>query len=164
MLDPESAPRAGFFFALPRLFERWRGGENGRSENNWLEANLVGTLVHLLAYLFAYEIILAREPGWLQFVLFLPLAFAVWVFWLLVLYLNSWIIRGLRCFGLTSGMPDRYAQSFLIHLMTTGFTCRLVLAGSIRGWLGILWLAAVALNLLAALFLAFRDGVSATAR
>lgn len=150
----EKTEPLGFYFALPRLFLR-----GPRSERNWLEANLVGGFIHLLVYLGAFRILLLRATPLRQILLCLPLAFLVWVFWLLTIYLNSLLIRLLRAAGLMREMPDRYAQSLLVGIITTFFAWALIGAGSWLRALGILWMTLIALNLLAALFLRRDDAV-----
>ena len=51
MPDPELHAPAGFYFALPRLVMKLRGGNARRSERSWLEANLVGFAVFGISYL-----------------------------------------------------------------------------------------------------------------
>ena len=109
----------GFFFALPRLL----AGAQGRSEKNGLEANFVGGLVHLLAYLYAQQFFLGNSTVTQQLIWALPLAFLVWIWWLLVLYLNSLGIKFFRALGFIRTLPDRYAQSFIIEMIVTLFAC-----------------------------------------
>ena len=147
-----------FYFPFPRLLAKWSGRETVRSERNWLEAISVGILVHLVAYAFAFERFLLSSTLTWQLLLFIPLAFLVWVFWMIVLYLNSLLIKLLRAGGLLGMMPDRGAQGLIICTMNTGFAWQLVRAESWPRVVGLLWMAAVALNLLAALLLAVTHG------
>lgn len=147
-----------FYFALPRLLARSRANQHMRSEKNSLEANVVGTLNHLLVYAFAFALLLKDLPGWQQVLLLLPLAVLVLIFWLLLLYVNSWIIKLLRAAGLMRALPNNRAQTLLISIVTTAMAGKLLFS---EGWprcVGLLWLAAVGLNLLAATLLAFRHG------
>lgn len=142
----------GVYFALPRLCAHWRGRSARRSERNWLEANIAGTLVHLVVYASAFQLLLARQSLWRQVLLCLPLALLVWVFWLLLLYANSLVIRSLRAVRLMRHLPDRRAQTALICILTAVFAVRLLTTGA---WgIGAVWLAVFALNLLAAALLA----------
>ena len=126
-----SAP--GFFFALPRLLS----GARRRTEKSWIEANLVGVFVHLLAYLYAHQIFLGNSTVTQQLLWAIPLAFLVWIWWMLVLYLNSLGIKFLRALGLIRTLPDRYAQSFMIEIVVTLFACDLAITATWRppvGW------------------------------
>jgi len=156
--------KAEFYFSLPRLLAQWSGHEVERTERNWPEANLVGILVHLVAYAQAFQVLLLRSPVRQQLLWSIPLAFLVWLLWLIVLYLNSLLLKLLRALRLTRDMPDRTGQSLLILLMITIFAWRLVLAESWLGLIGGVWLAAVALNLLAALLLIFTHGAHTPAQ
>ena len=147
-----------FNFSLPRLFARCTGQVAQPTEQNWIEANAVGALVHLVVYLYAFELLLARSKIWQQLLLVIPLAFAIWLFWLLVLYLNSLIIKALRTAGLMRALEDSRAQSFLICSMTTVFAGQLALTQSWTRFLGVFWITIVALNLVAALLLLFING------
>lgn len=151
--------RTGFYFALPRLC----CGLSARTERNWPEAMAAGALVYLVGYFFAHQFFLGNATGARQVFWALPLAFLVWVGWLLVLYFNSLAIRFLRALGFLRTMPDRHAQSLLIGILITFCSWRLLAGGTWREWIGILWMAALALNLLAALLLRARtDGVRST--
>lgn len=152
-----------FYFALPRLFARGRGANDSRTEMNWLEANVVGTAVHGIAYLFAAHFFLRGLTLGAQALLLLPLAAGVWLAWLVILYVNSLLIRLLRTGGLLRGLPDDRAQSVLIGGMITGFAIALWRADSWCSFAGGIWLAAVVLNLAAALALVLlsRNGTAA---
>ncbi len=163
MPNDNALASTGFYFALPRLLAKWRGRPMEQTEGNWPEANIVGTLTHLIAYLFAFQILLLRLPVKTQLLLFIPLAFCVWVFWLLVLYFNSLLLKCLHAGGLFRATPNRHAQSLFISLITTGFACRLGLSESWPRWIGLFWLVTVAVNFLAALLLSPGDGAHPTA-
>jgi len=164
MQSADFSGTSGFYFSLPRLLAKWSGRPTERTERNWLEANVVGTLVNFVVYLFAFRTLLSGLPKWPQVLLLVPLAFAGWLFWLIVLYLFSGIIKLLRACGIFRTMADSDAQSFIICTMTTLFAWQLVLAGSWPALVGGLWMTAVALNLLAALLLAPRDGAHPSAK
>ncbi len=93
-------PEPVFHFALARLWARATGGSSRPAEKSWLEANVVGGLVHGMAYLFAAHFAWRNLTAWQATLLALPLALGVGLGWLLVLYLNSLVIRLLRALGL----------------------------------------------------------------
>ncbi|MEO5720785.1 MAG: hypothetical protein ABIR71_04850 [Chthoniobacterales bacterium] len=144
-----------FYFSLPRLVVRARGGNATPVETNWLETNIVGAAVFGIAFLFAARWLLASLAGWQQLLLLLPLAILLWLGWLAVLYLNALLVRLARALGGLRRTPDDRAQSFLIGLMTTVFAFDLLRSGGWLAFIGGLWVAAVLLNLLAAAVLAF---------
>ena len=78
-----------FYFALPRLLATFRGGSSERAENNGGEAWIGSIATYVVSYLFFAQLIpvtLGVGPKILSLVL---LAFLVWLFWLLALYLNK---------------------------------------------------------------------------
>ena len=160
MNQPEVNPQPRYYFALPRLLASQFGGNSERTESNWWEANLVGGLAHLIWYVFACEILLVRLRLWEKLILLVPLAFLVWVCWLIALYLDSVLIRCLRLFGFLRELTNARAQSVLLGLITTAFACQLVASGSRLGVLGLIWVAAVSLNLLAAAVFVVRDALA----
>lgn len=139
----------GFYFALPRLIARISGGNEVRTETNWLEANVAGGLIHGIAYLFLAQLCLRGLERWQQLLLLLPLAALVWAAWLLILYFNHLIVRLLRAGGMLRKIPDDRAQGLLITAMTTVFAVALVNAGELFAFAGGLWIVALALNLAA---------------
>jgi hypothetical protein len=149
---------SGCYFALPRLFEKLRGGRGRRSEKNWVEAYCTGIAVYLISYLFVANLLLPKLHG-LQAAIVLPtLLFAVWIAWLIILYLNSLIAKACTIFGLCTDLPRNRIQSVLIGILTTMFAAHLLTAGAGLRWIGALWIMAVALNLASALLLAlFHD-------
>ncbi|MEY2564768.1 MAG: hypothetical protein QOH88_2961 [Verrucomicrobiota bacterium] len=148
-----------FYFSMLRLLARLRGGDARRSENNVVEARLVGLLMYLVHYLFfATQLIPSNLAPWLTLLLLVAAAFWVWLFWLLLLYINSVILKLLRPVGLFHEVPTRRAQSILWGIVTTAMACALVQrAGWIRE-LGGIWLVAAAMNLTAAAILTFTNG------
>ena len=156
-------PEPHFYFALPRLVARARGVNDSPVETNWLEAKVAGGLVHGIAYLFAALVFLRDLSAARQALLFLPLAVFVWVAWLLVLYINSLVLRLLRAGGMLRQMPDDRAQGLFIGVMTTIFALALLRAGACYSFAGGLWLAALSANFLAAAVLALlpRNGTTA---
>ncbi len=151
----------GNYFALPRLIRKLRGGNAARSEESWLEAYVLGAVVYLISYLFTANLLLPKLNWW-QTAITLPLLlFALWISWLIVLYLNSLIAKGCERVGLCADLPRRRVQSVLMGILTTMFAAQLLTANPWLRTIGALWIVAVALNLAAALLLAlFPDGQS----
>ena len=143
----------GFNFALPRLMARLLGKNAHRTETNWLEANIVGTLQHLIVYLFACQWLLAGLGAWQKLLLALPLALLVWGFWVILFYVNFRIIMALHYLRIWRERPNNRAQSVLLGLITTLLAVLLVRNGACTAVLGYAWLAAVCSNLAAAALL-----------
>ena len=150
MRTPDSRGNVGYYFALPRLLARARGHSAERSEQNWLEANLVGALVHGITFIFAARLLVDNRAIWQQVVLLVPLALLVCAWWSLFFYLNALFLKLLRAASLMRSMPDRRAQSLLVGIATTLLAWQLVAAGSWMQVPGLIWIIAVALNLVAA--------------
>jgi hypothetical protein len=148
----------GNYFALPRLIRKLRGGNATRSEGNWLEACVIGAIVYLISYLFTASLLLPKLNWW-QIAIALPLLFfGLWIGWLIVLYVHSLIAKACESVGLCADLPRRRVQSVLMGILTTIFAAQLLTAGPVLRVIGALWIAAVALNLAAALLLAlFHD-------
>lgn len=155
-----SAPNEsrGNYLALLRFIRKLRGGDATRSEGNWLEANVLGAVVYLISYLFAANLLLPKL-NWRQALIVLPLLFfALWISWLIVLYINSLIAKACQSAGLCSDLPRRRVQSVLMGIVTTVLAAQLLTADPCLRIIGALWIAATALNLAAALMLAlFHD-------
>lgn len=146
-----------FYFSLLRFIAMLRGGDTKRAESNAGEAWLVGLTMYLIHYLFfATQFVPSGVTPWLAALLLILLAFWVWLFWLLLLYINSVIIKLLRRCGLPGTIPTRRAQSVLWGICTTAMTCALLTSSAWPRELGIIWLVAVAMNLACAVVLAFR--------
>jgi len=142
-----------FYFSLPRLLWRWNGGNAARTEANWLETNVAGLLVHGIVYLFAFQLFLTGMPPLAQVLLALPLLAAVWVFWVIFFYATSLCIRA----GLLRSLPRARAQSVMVGTLTTCFAFALAESGTWSRWIGLLWIAAVVLNLSAGALLALQS-------
>jgi hypothetical protein len=142
------------YFALPRFFEKLRGRGGARSENNWREAYVVGSAIYLISYLLAANLMLARLQFWQALIALPVLLFGMWIFWLIVLYVNSLIAKLCRACGLCPELPRNRIQSVLIGILTTAFAAQLMTSASWLRWIGAFWMMAVALNLTAALLLA----------
>jgi len=156
--DP-SRPR--FYFSLLRLLALLRGGDATRAETNGSEAWLGGVAMYLIGFLFFAQFVPADGRPWLTALSLFVLAFLVWLFWLLVLYLNSLTIKLLQPAGFFRSIPTRRAQSILLGISATTMALDLVQRGSWMGEVAAIWLVAVALNLAAAVVLAFRNGARA---
>jgi hypothetical protein len=147
-----------FYFALPRLLAMLRGGDARRAEQNGTEAWVAGIATYVISYLF-FAGFVPDTLGWgLRGLTLAGLAFLVWLFWLLALYVNSLILKLLRGLGLFHTIPPRRGQSILIATTVTAMALGLLQAGPLVGELAAIWLIAVAMNLAAAMILAFRDG------
>ena len=154
---------ARFYFALPRLLAMLRGGDAQRAEQNSAEAWVAGVATYLISYVF-FAGFVPNTVGWLLFGLILiALAFLVWLFWLLMLDLNSRLLKLLYAVALSRDLPVRRGQSVLIGTTATAMALELLERGSLAGELGAIWLVALAMNLTAALVLAFCDGNRARA-
>lgn len=164
MQTPDANARAKFYFSFPRLFVRLRGGDAGRSQANWFEANAVGTAMHLIAYLFAASILLAPRPLWAQVLFSIPLAFLVLLFWMVVLYFNTVLVRWLRRAGLFRDLPVDRAQGVLVGGMITAMACQLASTEHWARILGLFWIAAVTCNLIAAGLLGITQASRAASR
>jgi hypothetical protein len=143
----------GNYFALPRFIEKLRGRSGVRSEGNWLEAYLAGSVVYLISYLFAANLLLTHL-SLVQAAIALPLLlFGIWIFWLIVLYAHSLIVKACWACGLCTDLSRNRMQSVLMGILTTAFAAQLITTGSWLRWIGAVWMIAVALNLTAALLL-----------
>jgi hypothetical protein len=147
-----------FYFSLLRFIAMLRGGDARRAESNAVEAWLVGLMTYLVHYLFFATLFSPSnlEP-WLTVLLLVTLAFWIWLFWLLLLYINSVIIRVLHMCGLFRKIPIRRVQSILWGISTTAMACVLLKSSPWLRELGAIWLVAVAMNLASAVVLAFND-------
>lgn len=159
MKEDATKGRARFYFSLPRLIARQIGWNDARTENNWVEANVVGGLSHLLWYAFAADVLLRGLTSWLQGALLLPLAFLVWFVWLIAIYLDSVLIRLLRACKMFGELSNARMQSVLLGILTTAFAAHLVAHASLLDFAGILWIALVGMNLLAAAVLVVSNAV-----
>jgi small-conductance mechanosensitive channel len=148
----ESQPR--YYFAFPRLAARVTGGSARRSEQNWYEAILAGTLVHSVVFISAVSLVLGGRAVWEQMLLLLPLALLVLASWSVIMYINALVIKAIRTAGFLNQSADRHLQSALVGIITTICACYLVTAGSWMRLPGLVWIVAVVLNLAAAAILA----------
>jgi hypothetical protein len=147
-----------FYFSLLRVIAMLRGGDARRTESNGFEALLIGLTIYSIHYLFFATLFIPsnREP-WLTALLLVALAFWIWLFWLLLLYINSVIIKVLHGCGLFRAIPTRRVQSILWGISTTAMAYALLKSSPSLRELGAIWLVAVAMNLASAVILAFSD-------
>ena len=155
-MNKNESPR--FYFALPRLLATLRGGDARRAEQNGAEASIASILIFLVSYFFLIQAIPENCGAILAGLLFIALAFAVWLLWLVALYSNSLVIKALRGAGLIGSLPNRRAQGVLIGITVTVMAVQLLQRGGWPAELAAIWLIAVAMNLSAAAILAFRHG------
>ena len=153
MQSPE-LDRPRFYFSLPRLIAKARGRSAERAEKNWLEANVVGTVVVLISYLMTARLLLSGTATWKQVALALPTLVVMWLAWLLLFYINSVLIRLLRSVGIMRQLSNARAQTLLIMVVTSAFAYQLLASATWTRILAAAWLASVALNLAAAMILA----------
>lgn len=146
------APR--FYFALPRLLAKWRGGDPTRAERNGSEAWIGGIATYGISYLFFLQFLPNMLNPWLRAVVMVVLAFVVLLVWLVLLYVNSLLIKAARLGGIFRSIPDRRAQSILIGATVTAMAWELVQRGGAISEIGAIWIVAVTMNLIAAALLA----------
>jgi len=144
----------GYYFSLPRLLTKWRGGDARRTEKSWREANTMGLAVFWISYLFFARLLPGGAAGWINLLVLPSLAFATFLFWLMALYLNSLIIKVIRGGGFMSGVSDSRAQVVLVAALTTVFAFCLLRTGSWIRVVGAIWIIGVVLNHIAAALLA----------
>jgi len=151
---PAPNESSGNYFALPRLLRKIRGLNAARSECNWIEGCTVGNAIFLITYLFAASLLWPKLRTW-EVVVVLPLLLpTIWIAWLIVLHLNSLIVKGCWALGLFTDLPRNRVQSVLMGITTTILAAQLMVVDSWLRWIGLIWIATVGLNLGAALILA----------
>jgi hypothetical protein len=147
-----------FYFSLFRVIAMLRGGDARRAESNGFEAWLIGLMIYSIHYVFfAALLIPSHLELWMTALLLVALAFWIWLFWLLLLYINSVIIKFFRMCGVFYTLPIRRAQSILWGISTTAMACVLLERSPALREVGAIWLVAVAMNLIAALVLSFSN-------
>jgi hypothetical protein len=147
-----------FYFSLFRVIALFRGGDARRAESNVAEAWLVGLMMYLIHYLFFAKLFIPSNlRPWLAILLLLVLAFWIWLFWLLLLYINSVIVKVMQGCGVLRTIPTRRVQSILWGISTTALACALLKSSPAPRELGAIWLVAVTMNLASAVVLAFSD-------
>ena len=154
-MKEQRAPR--FYFALPRLLAKMRGGDATRAEQNEFEAWSANLAIYLTSYSYFAGFIPDLNNWLLRLLLLVALAFLVWLFWLLALYVNSMILKLLQSLGLLRAVPIRRAQAVLIVIAVSAMAFALVGRGALASEIGAIWLVATAMNLVAAIILAFTN-------
>jgi len=147
-----------FYFALPRLLAKMRGGDSSRAEKNAAEAWLASLAIYAISYSYFAAFVPDVASSWMRGLFFVVLAFLVWLFWLVMLYLNSLILKQLHSVNLFRSLPMRHGQSVLIAATATAMAVALAQRDSIVSELGAIWLIATAMNVVAAAILAFSNG------
>jgi hypothetical protein len=155
-MNDQQSPQ--FYFALPRLLARMRGGDACRAEKNAAEAWLGSLAIYTISYLYFAAFVPDAWSSWTRALFFVALAFLVWLFWLVMLYLNSLILKLLHRVNLLRLLPMRRGQSVLVVATATAMAVALAQRDSIVSELGAIWLIAIAMNLVAAAILAFSNG------
>ena len=146
---------AGYYFAFPRLIQRLFGGTTERRENNWIEAYGTGVFMYLISYAYAVGWFELRRDSVLSLIALVPLAFGMWIFWLIVVYLNSLIIKAMRVAGWIDRSSKIGAQSVLLSALTSFFALEVARMNSNVRWFALAWFVIVTLNLLSAAVLVF---------
>ena len=150
--------KSQFYFSLLRVIAMLRGGDARRAESNGFEAWLIGLTIYAIHYLFFSTLFIpSKLEPWLTALLLIALAFWIWLFWLLLLYINSVIIKMMHMCGLFRTIPTRRVQSILWGILTTALACALLKSSPSLRELGAIWLVAVVMNLVSAVVLAFSD-------
>ena len=155
-MSQQGPPR--FYFALPRLLAKMRGGASIRAEQNNVEAWSANVAIYLVSYVYFAGFVPPFDGWWLRPLIFVALAFLVWLFWLVVLFVNSLILKLLGDVGLLRSLPVRRGQAVLIVITTTAMAVALLQRGPVAAEIGAIWLVATTMNLLAATILAFTNG------
>ena len=158
-MNKQQSPR--FYFAFPRLLSKMRGGGAARAERNAMEAWCGSLAIYAISYLYFAALVPEPWRWWTRALFFVALAFLVWLFWLVMLYLNSLILKLLSRINLLRSLPMRRGQSILVAATATAMAVALAQRESIVSELGALWLIATAMNLTAAAILAFSNGDAA---
>lgn len=154
MRAPDSPSRPQFYFALPRLFAALSGGSAARSESNAVEAHVGSVVVFVVTYLFLATFVPIHN-ALLHVVALIVLAFLTWIFWLVLVYLNSVILWPLRRAGFLKTSSSARPQSVMVGFETTIFALVLAQHTDATRFVGKLWIAAVCVNMLAAIALSF---------
>lgn len=143
----------GFYFALPRLLHRMRGGTDRISESNAVEAHLGSIVAFGVSFLLARQLFAGRCSGWQAIAVGIFLLFAVSILWLFVFYFNSLIIKILRIAGIFRKLANRHAQDILIQIIVAILAYELSISVSRTRWFGIFCLLLLGANFVAALLL-----------
>lgn len=143
-----------FYFALPRLLLKLFGGNPAPSDTNWIEANIAGTLMHLVVFVFGAHLLLSGLRPWQQLLLLVPVAILFWLFWMAFFFVSSLLVKGLHALGTFRNSAGARLQGVLASIMITACAVELVRLGGWMRVLGLTWIVAVSLNVVATLLLA----------
>jgi hypothetical protein len=154
-------PKTSGYFSLFRLLAGMRGGSSERSENNWIEAHSLGWIIYLISFAFAAQLLSSQTAGWKLIVDLIALAFAIWIAWLIIFYINLLLIGLVRLCGFCRGVSNRRVQSVLIMALTTALALQLACIDSWIRVIGLGWLLGVAANFFSFLVLRLIDNVGA---
>jgi hypothetical protein len=157
MTNTKSKIAVGFYFSLPRLLSKVTGRDSDFSEGSFFETCLGSLVVLLIPYFFLVDLVMNHVGRWMAFGTGVALLFAIWIFWLVVLYLNWVMIEVLHGLGFFRGVTERHLQDILVGLIITFFASELSILNSWVRWIGILWLIILAMNLAATLSLALTN-------
>jgi hypothetical protein len=144
----------GFYFALPRLLNRMRGGPDQISEACVVEAYFGSAGIFGVTYVLAWQLFAGRFAGWRTILTAALLVIAVWIFWLLIFYLNALVIKALRAGGLLQGTPNRDAQNILVGFILAALAFLLSILQDWTRWIGIFCLLGLGVNFFAMVMLA----------
>lgn len=148
MKDEKKRP-TGFYFALPRLLNRWRGRPDQVSEACVVEAYFGSIGIFVVTYVLAWQLFAGRLAGWRTILTGALLVIAVWIFWLLVFYLNALVIKAFHVGGLFCETPNRDAQNIFVGLILAALAFPLSILHSWVRWIGVLCLLGLGANFLA---------------
>jgi hypothetical protein len=142
----------GYGFALPRLLVRLAGKRVRRTQFSALEAYAIGLLVFATHYIFLARLLIIPlvRPGWPLVLVLSLLPIATWIYFVLLYYAISLVLRIFRRFGLFVSLPNNHFQSVIITALTTLVALLFLRADAF--WLksvGGFWLGLLLLNLLA---------------
>jgi hypothetical protein len=141
--------KASFYFSLPRLLCRLFGCASDRSEDNSLEAHAGSVIIFTITYFFLVDLVRAQFSGWKILPALVIAVLAVFLFWVVAFYLNSFLIRALHLVGFFCETPNRHLQGVLAGILITLFSIQLLISNSWMRWAGLLWLIFAILNLIA---------------
>lgn len=134
------------YFAVARLWQVLRGVDAQRGEGTAVEAHAASLLYFALHYIWLFDLLRPRLLG-----AFL-LLFGTWVYWLVILYANSLVVRLCRRARGFSQLKNADAQHLLFTCETIAYAVCLIMRTrfAVFGWA---WITLVAFNVLAAFIL-----------
>ena len=141
--------KASFYFSLPRLICRLFGRGTDQSEDNSFEAYAGSLIIFIITYFFLVDLVQTQFGGWKILPALVIAVLAVFLFWVVALYLNSFLIRALQLVGFFHETPNRHLQGVLAGILITLFSIQLLISNSWMRWAGLLWLIFAILNLIA---------------